>query len=70
MQNILLLTLLLPTLGVPFVYLTGKKSTKAAAILVALIAIADINYCISQRTERCHLPQKLKKHIMVPYSIT
>jgi NADH-quinone oxidoreductase subunit M len=42
MQNILLLTLLLPTLGVPFVYLTGKKSTKAAAILVALIAIADI----------------------------
>lgn len=42
MQNILLLTLLLPTLGVPFVYLTGKKSAKAAAILVALIAIADI----------------------------
>jgi NADH-quinone oxidoreductase subunit M len=42
MQNTLLLTLLLPTLGVPFVYLTGKKSAKAAAILVALIAIADI----------------------------
>lgn len=42
MQNMLLLTLLLPTLGVPFVYLTGKKSAKAAAILVALIAIADI----------------------------
>lgn len=42
MQNILLLTLLLPTLGVLVVYLTGKKSAKAAAILVALIAIADI----------------------------
>jgi NADH-quinone oxidoreductase subunit M len=42
MQNILLLTLLLPTLGVLVVYLTGKKSAKAAAILVALIALADI----------------------------
>jgi len=42
MQNTLLLTLLLPTLAVPAVYLTGKKSTKAAAILVALIALADI----------------------------
>jgi NADH-quinone oxidoreductase subunit M len=42
MQNILFLTLLLPTLGVPFVYLTGKKSAKGAAILVALIAIADV----------------------------
>jgi len=42
MQNVLLLTLLLPTLGVPVVYLTGKKSAKAAAILVALIALADI----------------------------
>lgn len=42
MQNILLLTLLLPTLAVPVVYLTGKKSVKAAAILVALIALADI----------------------------
>ena len=42
MQNILLLTLLLPTLAVPVVYLIGKKSAKAAAMLVALIALADI----------------------------
>jgi len=42
MQNTLLLTLLLPTLGVLVVYLIGKKSAKAAAILVALIAVADI----------------------------
>jgi len=42
MQNTLLLTLLLPTLGVLVVYLTGKKSAKAAAILIALIALADI----------------------------
>ena len=42
MQNTLLLTLLLPTLAVPVVYLTGKKSAKAAAILVALIALVDI----------------------------
>ena len=42
MQNTLLLTLLLPALAVPVVYLTGRKSSKAAAILVAQIAIADI----------------------------
>jgi len=42
MQNTLLLTLILPTLAVPVVYLTGKKSAKVAAVLVALIAIADI----------------------------
>jgi NADH-quinone oxidoreductase subunit M len=42
MQNTLLLTLLLPTLAVPVVYVTGRKSSKAAAILIALIAIADI----------------------------
>jgi NADH-quinone oxidoreductase subunit M len=41
-QNTLLLTLLLPTFGVLAVYLTAKKSSKAAAILLALIAIADI----------------------------
>ncbi len=42
MQGVLLLTLLLPTLAVPFVYLAGRKSAKAAAVLVALIALADI----------------------------
>jgi NADH-quinone oxidoreductase subunit M len=42
MQNVLLLTLLLPTLAVPFVYLLGKKNPKAAAILVASIALVDI----------------------------
>ena len=42
MQNTLLLTLILPTLAVPIVYLMGKRSVKVAAILVALIAIADI----------------------------
>jgi NADH-quinone oxidoreductase subunit M len=42
MSYALLLVFLLPTLGVPFVYLTGKKSPKAAAILVALIAIANM----------------------------
>jgi NADH-quinone oxidoreductase subunit M len=42
MPYALLLVLLLPTLGVPFVYLTGRKSAKAAAILVALIAIANM----------------------------
>ncbi len=42
MQNALLLTLLLPTVAVPVVYLIGKKSSKGAAILVASIAVVDI----------------------------
>jgi NADH-quinone oxidoreductase subunit M len=42
MQNTLLLTLFLPMLAVPIVYLVGRKSSKAAAILLALIATADI----------------------------
>ena len=42
MSYSLLLVFVLPTLGVPLAYLTGKKSPKAAAILVALIALANI----------------------------
>ena len=42
MSYALLLVFLLPTLGIPFVYLTGKKSPRAAAILVALIALANM----------------------------
>jgi NADH-quinone oxidoreductase subunit M len=42
MENTLLLTLLIPTLAVPVVYATGRKSSKLAAIFLALIAIADI----------------------------
>jgi NADH-quinone oxidoreductase subunit M len=38
----LLLVFILPALGVPFVYLAGKKSSRAAAFLVALIAIANM----------------------------
>ena len=38
MEYALLLVFLLPALGVPFVYLAGKKSHKAAAMLVALFA--------------------------------
>ncbi|HVP16241.1 MAG TPA: NADH-quinone oxidoreductase subunit M [candidate division Zixibacteria bacterium] len=41
-QNTLLLTLLLPSVSVPLVYLTGRKSAKAAAVLIALVALADI----------------------------
>jgi NADH-quinone oxidoreductase subunit M len=42
MSYALLLVFLLPTLGVPFVYFTGKKSPRAAAFIVALIAIANM----------------------------
>jgi len=38
----LLLVFILPALGVPFVYLAGKKSSRAAAFLVALIAMANM----------------------------
>jgi NADH-quinone oxidoreductase subunit M len=39
---VLLLTLVLPALAVPAVYLTGKKSSKVAALLIASIALVDI----------------------------
>ena len=38
----LLSVFILPTLSVPFVYLVGKKSVKAAALFVALIAVINI----------------------------
>ena len=38
----LLLVFLLPTLGIPLAYMTGKKSDKAAAIVVAIIALICI----------------------------
>jgi NADH-quinone oxidoreductase subunit M len=47
MSYALLLVFLLPTLGVPFVYLTGKKSPRAAAILVALIAVANMGLILT-----------------------
>ncbi len=39
----LLLIFLIPSLCIPFVYLTGKKSPKAAAIFVALLALISIS---------------------------
>jgi len=43
----LLLVFLLPTLGVPLAYVAGRKSSKAAAILVALIALANIGLVLT-----------------------
>jgi NADH-quinone oxidoreductase subunit M len=43
----LLLVFILPTLGVPLSYFAAKKSTKAAAILVALIALINIGLILS-----------------------
>ena len=42
MGFILLLTLILPILSIPLVYLTGKRSSKSAALLLAAIAIVGI----------------------------
>lgn len=42
MPNTLLLTLLLPALAVPFTYVLGKKSPKAAAFLIVFACIGGI----------------------------
>ena len=42
MAYTLLASLLIPALGFPFVYLAGKKSAKAAAIAIAILAIVDL----------------------------
>jgi NADH-quinone oxidoreductase subunit M len=42
MSFALLSVFIIPTLSVPFVYLVGKKSPKAAAIFVALIALINL----------------------------
>ncbi len=44
---ILLSVFAIPTISIPFVYLTGKKSPKAAAIFVALIALINIGLVLS-----------------------
>ena len=38
----LLAVFAIPTISIPFVYFTGKKSPKAAAIFIALIALVNI----------------------------
>lgn len=47
MSYALLLVFLIPTLGIPFVYLTGKKSPKAAALFVAVIALINLTLVLS-----------------------
>src|SRR5512138_2457042 len=42
MSFTLLAVFAIPTLSIPLVYLAGKKSPKAAALLVALIAVINI----------------------------
>ncbi len=44
---ILLAVFAIPTISIPLVYLVGKKSTKAAAIFVALIALINIGLVLS-----------------------
>jgi len=43
----LLLVFLLPTLGIPFVYMLGKKSAKFAAMLIAAIVIINMVLLLS-----------------------
>ena len=44
---ILLAVFAIPTISIPFVYFTGKKSPKAAAIFVALIALINLGLVLS-----------------------
>ena len=44
---ILLAVFAIPTLSIPFVYLVGKKSAKAAAFFVAIIALVNIGLLLS-----------------------
>jgi NADH-quinone oxidoreductase subunit M len=43
----LLLVFIIPAISVPFVYLTGKKSPKMAAVFVALIALVNLALVLS-----------------------
>lgn len=47
MDFALLLVFVLPTLAVPFVYFAGKKSPKAAGLLVAAIALVNIGLVLT-----------------------
>ncbi len=55
---ILLAVFAIPTISIPFVYFAGKKSPKAAAIFVALIALINILlgsiHCTSSPQQRKH----------------
>jgi NADH-quinone oxidoreductase subunit M len=44
---VLLTVLLLPALAIPFIYLAGKKSAKAAAILLSLVAVATLGLILT-----------------------
>ena len=44
---VLLLTLLLPSVSVPIIYMLGKKSGKIAALAVALVSIADLSLLLT-----------------------
>ena len=47
MSYVLLSVLLLPLIGVPFVYLAGRKSAKLAALLLAAVALADLGLILT-----------------------
>ncbi len=64
----LLLVFVLPALGVPLAYLTGKKSPKYAAILVALIALINIGLVASTIPEVMNNPagRYVESYVWIP----
>jgi NADH-quinone oxidoreductase subunit M len=47
MTYLLLSVLLLPIIAVPFIYLAGRKSAKAAALLLAAVAVASLSLILT-----------------------
>ena len=47
MTYLLLSVLLLPIIAVPFIYLAGRKSAKAAALLLSAIALASLSLILT-----------------------
>jgi NADH-quinone oxidoreductase subunit M len=67
MDYALLLVFVLPTLSVPFVYFAGKKSAKAAALIVALIALVNIGLVLSAAlTINANNPRYIEEYNWIP----
>ena len=67
MIPLLLFVFVLPTLSVPFVYFAGRKSPKAAALIVALIALINIGLVLSAAsTINANNPRYVEPYYWIP----
>ena len=63
MSIALLSVFAIPTISIPFVYLTGRKSSKAAAIFVALIALINLALIFSTVPTILNSPEHQYKEV-------